>query len=248
MWRNTPEDPWKVYAYDQVQFGDDIAALCLELARKKAAEAGLSIDPMAARQLVRNGYIDDIAGGGSLEEALRMKGQWLGEKYSGTMTRILDKAGFKAKHMVIGGRCTQQEAESLGGKFLGIGYDPLSDEIKMEVNPSMQMSKGKRGRDKWKQVVQIDESLMADIMEKKCNLTRRIVLAFIMSQFDPLGIMAPIWIQGKLLLQKLIVKESNRGWDEPLHEDEVSQWTKFIEFTLTLQPISVPRTVPHSLE
>ena len=39
------------------------------------------------------------------------------------------------------------------------------------------------------------------------------------------------------------MKESNRGWDEQLHEDEVSQWTKFIEFTLTLEPISVPRTV-----
>ena len=32
LWRESPEHSWKIYAYDRVQFGDDIAALCLELA------------------------------------------------------------------------------------------------------------------------------------------------------------------------------------------------------------------------
>ena len=168
-----------------MQFGDDIAALCLELARKIAAEAGMGIDSQAAKQIIRNGYIDDIAAGGTLEDALRMKGVWKGEYFDGTLSKILRASGFNAKHIVIGGRCTETEAESIGGKFLGVGYSPQDDFIKIEVNPRMRLSQRKRGRDKLKDVVELNEVLMEDIREQKCELTRRRVLAFLMSQCNP---------------------------------------------------------------
>ena len=40
MYRGSAEDPWQVYAYDRVTFGDVIAALCLELSKKLAAKPG----------------------------------------------------------------------------------------------------------------------------------------------------------------------------------------------------------------
>ena len=37
LWRNGPEEEWKIYSYVCVNFGDQIAALCLELAKKITA-------------------------------------------------------------------------------------------------------------------------------------------------------------------------------------------------------------------
>ena len=34
VYRSSPEEPWEVYCYDRVTFGDVIAALCLELAKR----------------------------------------------------------------------------------------------------------------------------------------------------------------------------------------------------------------------
>ena len=129
-----------MYAYDRVQFGDEVASLLLELARKLLATEFAGIDPLAAKHLKRNGYIDDIVTGGTLEDALRIKGKWNGDTWDGTMNQRLKQAGFKAKYMVIGGKCTPEEAEELGNKFLGVGYDVVTDTLRPQVTPKMQMS------------------------------------------------------------------------------------------------------------
>ena len=59
----------------------------------------MEIDKQAAKQIIRNGYIDDIAAGGSLDDALRMKGVWRGEYFDGTLSQILAASGFNAKQM-----------------------------------------------------------------------------------------------------------------------------------------------------
>ena len=41
LWRESPQEEWKTYSYVCVNFGDHIAALCLELAKKITAERGL---------------------------------------------------------------------------------------------------------------------------------------------------------------------------------------------------------------
>merc|ERR1712101_78939 len=59
------EDTWTVYAMRVVAFGDMPAALALELAKELMAELGQGIDSMAAEQLLRNSYVDDVGGGGA---------------------------------------------------------------------------------------------------------------------------------------------------------------------------------------
>ena len=156
------------------------------------------------------------------------------------MTQILEQAGFKAKYMVIGGKCTPEEAEALGGKFLGVGYSPENDKLCPEVTPKMRMTIRKSG--KGSLIANIDETLIEDIREKREALSHRRVLAFIMSQYDPLGTMSPIWIQGKLLLQEVVISSSSKGWDCPLEPEMTERWIQFIEFTLKLPQIHVPRS------
>ena len=113
----------------------------------------------------------------------------------------------------------------------------------------MRLSQRKRGRDKFKYVVELNKVLMDDIREQKCELTRRRVLAFLMSQYDPLGLLAPVWNRGKLLLQKLVISSSKRGWDEKLSPEEVKAWSDFIKLALHLPPVKVSRAFrPHCLQ
>ena len=65
VWRESPDQPWEIYSYDRVTFGDLIAALLLELAKDMVAQAGIGIDPLASRQLTQNTYVDDGCGVGS---------------------------------------------------------------------------------------------------------------------------------------------------------------------------------------
>ena len=74
LWHSNPSKKWKTYSCVCVNFGDQIAALCLELAKKITADKGRSLDKLACQLLIEAMYVDDFLGGGSLEEVLRMKG------------------------------------------------------------------------------------------------------------------------------------------------------------------------------
>ena len=52
---------------------------------------------------------------------------------------------------------------------------------------------------------------------KRAVLTRRIIFSQIYSIYDPLGLISPLTIRYKLLLQKLVVLEV--AWDESLEGD-----------------------------
>ena len=77
--------------------------------------------------------------------------------------------------------------------------------------------------------------------------TRRGVLSVVNSIYDPLGLAVPVLLEGKLLLQQLVLlgkknnKEKPLGWDDPLPETLSSQWQCWRNSLLHLENISVPR-------
>ena len=69
--------------------------------------------------------------------------------------------------------------------------------------------------------------------------TRRGVLSVINSLFDPIGFMAPVTIQGKLILRDLM--KGNVDWDDPLPPDKLSQWSTWKSSLPCLNQIHVAR-------
>ena len=130
LYRFDVKDPWRSYGYIVVAFGDKPAALALELGKELTASIAGGEDPRAARQLTLNSLVDDVGGGGTRAQVERMRGERLPDgTYTGTVSRILNAAGFKAKALVASRTCTAEEREALGGKFLGLSYDMSRDEI-----------------------------------------------------------------------------------------------------------------------
>ena len=64
MWRFSPQDPWQDYGFATVTFGDRPAATLLELGKDITVEAGHDIDPVAAKKLKQDSYVDDFCTGG----------------------------------------------------------------------------------------------------------------------------------------------------------------------------------------
>ncbi len=69
--------------------------------------------------------------------------------------------------------------------------------------------------------------------------TRRGVLSIINSLFDPLGLVAPVTIQGRFLLRELSIEVLD--WDEPLPQEKRGEWETWRHSLKDLQNLHIPR-------
>ena len=154
-------DSWKTLAYTRATFGDVAAGLMLEIAKRKVAVLGESIDPMVSSQLKELLYVDDGILGGSQEEVQRMRGERVDGKY--TVAQILAKAGMSVKFMAVTGSNDQYEKDQLASKNLGISYDIKADEILFELKPCYYSGKP--------QCLDVEKEVVLLSMEDVDNLT-----------------------------------------------------------------------------
>eukprot|EP00079_Xenopus_tropicalis_P026855 XP_012820877.1 PREDICTED: uncharacterized protein LOC101730439 [Xenopus tropicalis] len=83
------------------------------------------------------------------------------------------------------------------------------------------------------------DSLTFQVSSEKRPYTRRGVLSTINSLYDPLGIAAPVTIQGKALLRDLT--SETQDWDAPLPEGKRLSWEDWKESLHQLKHIQVTR-------
>lgn len=69
--------------------------------------------------------------------------------------------------------------------------------------------------------------------------TKRGILSTVSSVFDPLGFVAPYVIRAKVILQDLWVK--GVGWDDPLEQNDVTDWFDWVQDLSELSSVVVPR-------
>ena len=77
--------------------------------------------------------------------------------------------------------------------------------------------------------------------------TRRGVLSTVNSIYDLLALAVPVLLEGRLLLQKLVImgkrknKDKPLGWDDPLPDALLTQWQCWHNLLADLEKVSVPR-------
>jgi hypothetical protein len=139
VWRYGDEkSSWTVFAFQTVSFGDKPAAALLEIAIRKVALLNEDIDPAAASRIVNDRYVDDLTSGGTSEEVSRFIGQEHEDfQCDGTLPTIMSKGSLRLKAIVISGETNQKKIDKLGGKVLGLGWDPLVDTIGIDLSVSL---------------------------------------------------------------------------------------------------------------
>lgn len=98
-------------------------------------------------------------------------------------------------------------------KTLGIAWNPNSDTFQYNVNINNDFQ----------------------------YLTKRIILSIISQIFDPLGIIGPVIIKAKIILQHLW--KLKLEWDEPIISECRSEFIQFFNEIKYIDKISVPRHV-----
>ena len=236
LWREAPTLPWRVCAHTRATFGDLPAGLMLELVKRRAATLGVEVDPMAAQQIMDDSYVDDIILGGSREEVQRMKGHLQEDgTYSGTVTRILGLCGMRPKFLAVSGDQDPAAAEALGGKVLGLGYNLGADTIMFKLE--LKYLEKVRGKKVEKRLTLAE---LEAIRRGAQPLSRRTALSLLQSWFDPLGLLAPALLQGKMLLRRL--HNPSLGWDDEIPAAERMAWADWLGELAAAEEVTFPRS------
>ena len=75
---------------------------------------------------------------------------------------------------------------------------------------------------------------------KEQPATRRGILSTVASLFDPLGLVAPILLKVKIILQEMCRRGT--GWDDPLTDELRLQWEQWRSDLAHLDNVTIPRT------
>ena len=77
------------------------------------------------------------------------------------------------------------------------------------------------------------------ITPKQQSLTRRSILSVLNSVYDPLGLLAPVMLTGKAILQELC--KLNCGWDEEIPNDLADKWKEWLRELNLVSDLRVQR-------
>ena len=241
LFRPSPDQAWTTYGYTRANFGDLSAGLMLEVGKRRVANLGSAIDPQAAEQLKTHSYVDDSILGGSLEDVARMRGERTLDGYTGTVARILAKGAMAIKFMAVTGSDDSFEEEQLGGKCLGVGYRLSEDQLHFRIDPCYYREKAK-STDLARELVRLDKRDVAALQSGEVKFTRRQALSMVMSLYDPLGLVGPALVTGKLLLRRLYSPSQVTSWDQDLPTLEKRKWASWFAALLGAQEATFPRT------
>ena len=240
LFREQPRQAWEDFAFTRATFGDLSAGLILEVAKRRVAELGEQIDPVAAHQLKTYSYVDDSIMGGSQDDVDRMRGKREDTGYTGTVPQILAKGAMRVKFMAVSGSTDEWEEAQLAGKTLGVLYRLEKDEIYFLLKPGYYEGKAKSS-DQAREALLLDLDQVEAIRSGGLKFTRRQALSMVMGTYDPLGLISPAILRGKLLLRRLYGAQVDAGWDTALPKEECELWANWFRDLLTPAEATFPR-------
>ena len=173
-----------------------------------------------------------------------MRGERVDGVYTGTVPRILSYGAMQVKFMAISGSDDQWEAEQLAGKTLGVMYRLREDVIVFLIKPGYYATKLKSS-DQVRELVVLEADQVQAIRRGDRIFTRRQALSMVMGVYDPLGLVSPALLRGKLLLRRLYGPSVCKGWDADLPIAEKVLWADwFGSLLLPVEAVFLRSTKP----
>ncbi|XP_062716301.1 uncharacterized protein LOC134291910 [Aedes albopictus] len=199
-YRFQPTDPLQSYELLTVTYGLAPSSFLATRALQQVVEDEGSAFPLAAPVVKKSFYVDDFIGGAfSVAEAIQLREE---------LTGMLAKGGFPLRKWTsnkldvlqglpadqIGTQSTYRFNPGETVKTLGILWEPESDQFRFDFQVDMRQQ----------------------------TATKRTILSRISQLFDPLGLIAPIVIRGKMLMQELWLVSCS--WDEEVPDQINRKW------------------------
>ena len=220
---STTKEP-KTFVITRVNMGDRPAGAIATEAMYMTADKFKTEMPEAVKLIKEGSYVDDIMGSVKSSDAAR--------QLTSDVEKILVTGNFHIKYWNYSG----MEIEDENGEthVLGVVWKPKPDTItfKLSLNFSPKRQGVHTGPDLMK------EDVPAHIPEM---LTKRMVLSQVMRMFDPMGLLTPFTILGKMMLRTTWGCELH--WDDPLPDELQRQWVKYFIDLYNANELSYPRAL-----
>ncbi|KAL7874304.1 hypothetical protein SRHO_G00052740 [Serrasalmus rhombeus] len=200
-------------------FGATSSPSCASYALRRCAEDNVSTFNVAAVETVLNNfYVDDcLKSVNSEQEAIKLLHD---------LTAICQAGGFRLTKWTTNSR----------NVLLTIPLEDRATEIKdLDLDQHSLAIKRALGV-QW--CIQSDQFKFQVNIEQK-PLTRRGILSTMSSVYDPLGMLSPVILPARNILQELC--RLRIGWDDAVPEHHAQQWTKWIEELQQLTDFGVTR-------
>lgn len=220
LWRDSPTQPVQCLQLQTVSYGLKSSAFLATRCLIELADRYKDEYPLAAFVLKNTSYVDDIqCGSNNLVELAETKRQ---------LIELMDKASFSLHKWCS--NCSEllsdipesihqlstkhfDKVNNTYIKTLGLSYDVHTDTLNMKC----------------------------PVTEKQKGFTKREMLSFISKFFDPLGLVGPVLVQAKYLMQQVWFE--NLKWDDVLPEHLNSKMVDFTNNLIDMSYISVPRNI-----
>ncbi|XP_048489043.1 uncharacterized protein LOC125491356 isoform X1 [Plutella xylostella] len=219
LWRETPEENIKVIQLKTVTYGLKCSSFLATRSLIELADMYEEDYPLGAFALKHNAYVDDInTGCNDIEELKETKRQ---------LCELLQKGGFELhkwcsncpellRDIPLDKQSISEvdlfKSEHVLIKTLGLTYDVSTDTLRINC----------------------PEQNLLDIY------TKRQVLSFMSKVFDPLGLVGPVVVLAKIIMQRTWACKIQ--WDQPIPQELNSVFINFAK-NLFKMNVSVPRCI-----
>ncbi|XP_054276868.1 uncharacterized protein LOC128995865 [Macrosteles quadrilineatus] len=217
LWRDNPENEISTYLLNTVSYGVCSSPfLALRTLRQLASERSEQY-PLASDVVLNSTFVDDIlTGGDSLEKTKKVKTE---------LISLLESGGFQLRKWSSNSQELLQDVpshhqelifrddklENPSIKVLGLKWNPISDVFSYEVHV------------------------------EQLPTTKRSLLSQVSKVYDPLGLITPVVLWAKCLIQKIWTL--GLDWDQTLPTDIINQSVKYFENLPQLSRLNIPRPV-----
>ena len=209
----------KEYTMNVHLFGATSSPSCANFClRQVAKDHCTKYDEDVVHTIYRNFYVDDCLKSVHLSEE--------GARLIAQLTDLLSCGGFRIRGWVCNDPTVLRdvpECDKASHKAdLDLDHLPIERAlgIKWDVKP---------------------DELWFDTLRHENPTTRRGILSTVSSLFDPLGLIAPLTLPPKLLLQALC--KTHQGWDDAVDELTVRQWNQWLASLDQISKLRVARCV-----
>lgn len=227
LWRDNPKEPIKTYRMSSMIFGAASSPFTAIYVKNKNAVEWQERYPAAARAIIVDHYMDDcIVSLDSIDEAAKLAAEiYYIHRHAGFEMRAWasnepSALSLLPKESLVEVPVASHDVDvDLGHlttpvRTLGLIWQPVADTIGFNTGIS-----------------------------KNCALpnkfTKREVLAHVMRVFDPLGILAPVVVTGRIMFQNSWRK--GLDWDEELSQNDSVAWRHWFEDLFAASRLQIPR-------
>jgi transposase InsO family protein len=201
-------------------FGGVWCASAATYALRRTLVDGKSCDPLIANTIKRSFYVDDcLKSVETKEEAKKVINQ---------TRQVLKEGGFRLTKFIVNDK--------------SLFYECVPAEDRSDESPNFNFGSNSKALGiRWH--VKKDVFFFLLDLHNGGNVTRRKILQVVSSMFDPLGLVNPVLLGGKLVFQ--MTTRHKLLWDDQLPNEIIMQWYSWVKSLLQLHEVDIPRCVNH---